>query len=258
MAMEMIDNKKLEELLVFDQTNSLINPDKFLNLLKKSQMVLPADFTKDTYTGLETVNSDGEIEKVSFDINCLTTDDALKSVPLFTGMGVIEKHNLKTSVVLIHMRELAEMLEASDYSAIVVNPFTEQSIDIPIDMFLELFEDDFKSDLTMLDLIAQKSETLKMDTLFFIRSDDDFMKDQSADGVYVCEEIFNVNSRDKNDAEYLNILVMPESSRIMYIGGIFDDAPFDTVIAPGSEFELVKEIDSTTRQWRCIRQEFFE
>ena len=44
----------------------------------------------------------------------------------------------------------------------------------------------------------------------------------------------------------------------MYIGGIFDDAPFDTVIAPGSEFELVKEIDSTTRQWRCIRQEFFE
>ncbi len=258
MAMVMIDNTKLEELLVFDKTNSLINPDEFLNLFKKSQLIMPADFKKNTYTALETVNDEGKREKLSFDIRCLTTDDGLKAVPLFTSLDVMEKQGIVTSTVVVLMEDLAEMIELEDYSAIVVNPFTDQSIDIPIEVFFDLFKDDSKSDLTMLDLIRDKSETLQEDTVFFIRSDDDFMKNLAVDGVYVSEEIFDVNSKDKNNAKYLNIIVMPASTRIMYIGNVFEDAPFDTIIAPGSEFEFVKEIDSTTRQWTCIRQKFFE
>ena len=58
--------------------------------------------------------------------------------------------------------------------------------------------------------------------------------------------------------KYLNILLMPKTSRIVYTGDFVDENAYDVIIAPGSEFEEVENIDEFTTVWKCRAQPFYD
>ena len=42
------------------------------------------------------------------------------------------------------------------------------------------------------------------------------------------------------------------------MGNVVDEDDWDTIIAPGSEFEQVKELDEFTTVWKCRAQPFYD
>ena len=99
---------------------------------------------------------------------------------------------------------------------------------------------------------------LEDDYAFYVRDDEPFMKKDAVDGVFVPNIPFNASSRKdfKQDLKYLNILIMPKTSRIVFTGEVVDEDRWDTIIAPGSEFEYVEDLDEFTSVWKCVRQPF--
>lgn len=250
--MENIDNTELENLIEFDESNKLINEEEFLNLLKCSQLFVPVDLTKDTFKGVS-INE----QSVDFDIMHLTGDDGQKAVPMFTNLEILKQKGIETSTVAMHTDHLAFIMLSSDYDAVVINPFIDESVEMTADDFINLFDSE-TNDMTVLDVLKKRSEVLEKDTRFFLRSDSDFMKNDAVDGVYVTEDILNVNSTDTENKKYLNVLEMPKSSRILYIGDLFDDVDFDVMIAPESRFEYVGVSKKGMPLWRCVDQPFFK
>jgi len=51
---------------------------------------------------------------------------------------------------------------------------------------------------------------------------------------------------------------MPKTSKILYIGDIVGEDGYDIVIAPGSEFHHVEDVDEYTRVWKCGAQPFYD
>jgi hypothetical protein len=81
--------------------------------------------------------------------------------------------------------------------------------------------------------------------------------ENAVDGVYVADKPLNVNSTEK-DSRYVNVLEMPESSKVLYIGEGFAGADFDMILAPESRFEYVGDIGDGVHLWKCVGQPFFE
>lgn len=101
---------------------------------------------------------------------------------------------------------------------------------------------------------------LEEDTALFVRESEPFMKNDAIDGVFRPEIPFNVSTKkDFHDhLEYLNILLMPKSKKIVYIGDVVDDDHYNVIIAPDTEFEFVKDIDEFTSVWKCGAQPFYD
>lgn len=265
-----IDNGKLEK-LIKEMDMGLVGKqerDDFLSLFKKSRLFMPVILSNDFFENIEN-SREGDVftttEKSGFDINFLTLNDGKKAVALFTSSGLMESTGLKSSAIAIFMSDLADMLGQAPerYSMISVNPFTDLSIDMPMDSFLNLFNSNdelLKSLNSVLNILKEKSQKLEKDYAFFLRSEDDFMKENAVDGIFVPDIPFNVSSKEDfhEDLTYLNVILMPKSTRILFVGNVVDDANFDTIIAPESEFKIVKEIDEYTTVWQCIAQPFYD
>ncbi|WP_407454826.1 SseB family protein [Methanobrevibacter sp.] len=260
-----IDNSALEELMKQDLTPQM--QKEFFDVLKESQLYMPVSFSPNMFEGVENAKVGDVFQpegRVGFDINYLADQEGNKAVPLFTSSEVMESAGFRSSAVAIFMSDLADMLKQTDkYSVIAVNPFTEFNLDIPIGAFLNLFEevpDIFETLNGILKILKEKSVELEEDYAFFLRSDDDFMKEDAVDGVFIPNIPFNVSIRKEfhEEMKYLNILLMPKTKRIVYIGGVVDEDHYDTIIAPGSEFEWVEDLDEFTRVWKCGAQPFYD
>ena len=247
----LIDNSKLEGLIDFDEAGNLKDEEEFLRVLKTSQLYVPVDFTEDRYMGF-----DDESQDVSFDVKCITSNNGLKAVPLFTRLGLLEENGIETSTIALPMTSLAVIMLEGEYDMMVINPFTEMSIDIPSETFLEIFRPDYEG-MTILDVIRDASVEIDSQIRLYLGSDEDFMMRDAVDGVYVADKPLNVNSTEK-DSRYVNVLEMPESSKVLYIGEGFAGADFDMIIAPESRFEYVGDISDGVHLWKCVGQPFFE
>ena len=260
-----IDNSALEEVMKRDLTPEMQR--EFFEILKDSQLYMPVSFSPNMFEGIENAKEGDVFEpegQVGFDINYLSDAEGNKAVPLFTSSELMESTSLRSSAVAIFMSDLADMLKQTEkYSVISINPFTELNLDIPIGPFLNLFEEvpDILETLNqILKILKEKSVELEEDHVLFVRGDDDFMKEEAVDGVFRPNIPFNVSTRREfhEEMKYLNILLMPKTKKIVYIGGVVDENHYDTIIAPETEFEWVKDLDEFTRVWKCGAQPFYE
>lgn len=139
-----IDNSRLEELTKEEITP--IMQFEFLNILKESRLYLPVSYSKNMFEGIENAKVGDVIEpagQIGFNIEFLTDDKGNKSVPLFTSDEMMEAAGFRRSVYVLYMSDLADMLKQTDkYSLIVINPFTDYTISIPMEAFLSLFDDE--------------------------------------------------------------------------------------------------------------------
>lgn len=135
-----IDNSRLEELIKEEITPEMQN--EFFKILKDSRLFLPVDFGPDAFEDIENKKPGDKIEGPGgFDIQFLTDNQGRKAVPLFTSEEMMKEAGARTSVIVIYMSDLADMLKQTDkYSIIAINPFTESSLNMPIEAFLSQFE----------------------------------------------------------------------------------------------------------------------
>lgn len=261
----MMDNSKLEEILKREPDLEMQN--EFFEIFRDSQLFLPVRYSDNLFEGIENAK-EGEVfepeGQVGFDILYLTDADGNNAVPLFTSEEMMEKAGARTSVMAVYMSDLADWLgqEKGRYSVIAINPFTGNDINMPIEAFFGLFEekDILETMGEILKILKEKSVELEEDHAFFVRDSVPFMKNDAVDGVFVPNIPFNVSTRKDfhSELEYLNILLMPEGKRILYIGGVVDEDHYDTIIAPGSEFEFVEDLDEHTSVWKCRNQPFYD
>ena len=263
------DNSKLEEILKKEITPAM--QSELFDVLRQSQLYLPVKFSANMFEGIENPKEGDVFQttgKEGFDINYLTDSEGNKLVPLFTSSEVMTKTGLESSAMVMFVEDLADMLKESDrYSAIVINPLTDEEIILPWNPFISLFaqpdeeEKTFMESLNViLDILREKYVELEDDYAFFVRGEEPFMKQEAVDGVFVPNIPFNISSRRefKSEWNYLNILLLPKTTKIVPIGNVDDEDAWDTIIAPGSEFEQVEEIDEYTTAWICRAQPFYD
>lgn len=263
------DNSKLEEILKKEITPEM--QSELFDTLRQSQLYLPVKFSANMFEGIENVKEGDVFEttgKEGFDINYLSDNEGNRLVPLFTSSEVMTKTGLESSAMVMFVEDLADMLKESDrYSAIVINPLTDEEIILPWGPFISLFaqpdeeEKTFMDSLnTILDILKENYVELEEDYAFFVREEEPFMKEEAVDGVFVPNIPFNISSRKefKNEWKYLNILLLPKTTKIVFIGNEADEDAWDTIIAPGSEFEHVKQLDEFTTVWKCRAQPFYD
>lgn len=264
-----VDNSKLEEILKKEITQEM--QKELFEVLRQSQLYLPVKFSSNMFEGIENAK-EGEVfettGKEGFDINYLTDNEKNRLVPLFTSSKVMTDTGLESSAMVMFVEDIADMLKESDrYSAIVINPLSENEIILPWDAFIGIFARPSEEEKTFMDSLNVISEILKEkyveleeDFAFFVRGEEPFMKQEAIDGVYVPNIPFNISSRKdfKKEWKYLNILLLPKTTKIVYIGNVVDEDAWDTIIAPGSEFEQVEEIDEFTTVWICRAQPFYD
>ena len=261
------DNTKLVE-LIKKMDAGLVEAktrNEFFEIFKNSQLYMPVMMSDNIFEGIENAKEGDVIEpegQVGFDINYLKYDGDKKAVPLFTSSELMESTGLKSSAIAIYMSDLADMLSQSDrYSLIAINPYTDLSIDMPMDTFLKLFwQNPMETMMEIIKMLLEKSLELEEDYAFFVRDSEPFMKNDAVDGVFTPNIPFNVSTRRdfKKELEYLNILLMPKTTKIMYIGNVVDEDHYDTIIAPGSEFHFVEDVDEYTSVWKCGSQPFYD
>lgn len=134
-----VDNSHLEELISQDITPQMQR--EVFEVLKESRLFLPIDLGHDALEGIENSKPGDKIDGPSgFNIQFLTDNDGNKAVPLFTSEEMMEKAGARTSVMVIYMQDLANLLKQTDkYSILSINPFTEHDLNMPMEAFLNLF-----------------------------------------------------------------------------------------------------------------------
>ena len=264
-----IDNSKLEELMRDPERE-----EELLRELEKSQLILPVIFPEGIFGDFDDMKVGDVIsptEQLGFDINFLSRENGKKSVALFTSDEMMERIGLRSSVMVMYVPDIANMLKGAEdeYKFVTINPFTDVGVDIPVKSFIMLFgerEDDeeesefIKTLKGILEILEKHSVELEQNMILFLRAESDFMKEQAVDGVFAPNIPLNVSIREdfNKDLPYLNILLMDAGQKILYIGDQVDEDNFDTIIAPGSEFELLEEEDEFTSIWKCRKQPFYE
>ena len=261
------DNTKLVE-LIKKMDAGLVEAEirnEFLEIFKQSQLYMPVMMSENIFEGIENAKVGDVIEpegQMGFDINYLKYGEGEKAVPLFTSSELMESTGLESSAIAIYMSDLADMMSQTDsYSLIVVNPYTDLSIDMPMDSFLKLFRENMlETMMKIMKILDEKSVELEENRAFFVRDDVNFMKEEAIDGVFVPNIPFNVSIRKDfhSETKYLNILLMDAGKKIVYIGNVVDENHYDTIIAPGSEFHFVEDIDEHTSVWKCGAQPFYD
>lgn len=259
-----VDNSKLEEIMKKEITPE--SQREFLEIFKDSQLFMPVAFSGNIFEGLEDAKPGDVIEpqgQMGFDIRYLTDSNGNKAVPLFTSEEAMKKAGLESSVYVLYMSDLADMLKQTDrYSVIAVNPFTEFDINMPVEAFLSLFDDSSEREFInrlneMLEIIMEHSIELEENATLFVRADENFMIENAVDGIFTPNVPFYASSNPKYGEEfkYTNILLMPKSKKILPIG---PDNDLDIIIAPGTEFKLQDTMDETQNLWMCGAQPFYD
>ena len=94
---------------------------------------------------------------------------------------------------------------------------------------------------------------------FMVRLDENSMKDNAVDGVFIPDMPMNM-STDKDfrtDLKYANIIIFEKGKKVLPLGKTEKNV-YDTIVAPGTEFMLEREIDEFTTLWRCGNQPFYD
>lgn len=138
------DNTRLEELTKEEITP--IMQIEFLNILKESRLSMPVSYSENMFEGIENAKVGDVIEptgQMGFNIEFLTDNNGNKAVPLFTSNKMMEAANFRSSTYVLYMSDLADLLRQTDkYSLIAINPFTDYNMNIPIETFLNLFNNE--------------------------------------------------------------------------------------------------------------------
>lgn len=139
-----VDNSRLEELTKEEITP--IMQIEFLNMLKESRLYMPVSYGENMFEGIESAKVGdviGSTVQIGFNIEFLTDDKGNKAVPLFTSDEMMEAADFRSSTYVLYMGDLADMLKQTDrYSLIAINPFTDYNINVPMETFLSLFNDE--------------------------------------------------------------------------------------------------------------------
>ena len=263
-----VDNSRLEELLKKEITLEM--QAEFLEILKESRLYLPVSPSANMFEGLENAKVGDVFEPegpAGFDINYISDADGNKAVPLFTSDKAMEEAGLQSSVMVMYVSDLVDMLKQSDrYIAVAINPFTEYGINIPMKSFLNIFhepteeEREFLESLDeMLKALREHSYELEENLMFIIRNDEDFMNDNAVDGVFVPNIPLYMSTDPKfcENLKYTNILLFNKGDKILPLGKAPKDHP-DTLVAPGTEFKIVENPDEFTTVWMCRSQPFYD
>lgn len=271
-----IDNSKLEELLQkFRDDPSPETVNELGEEIKKSRLYLPVVPSANMFEGIEDAKV-GDVlelkEPSGFDINFLTNNAGEKAIPLFTSDKKMEEVDLRSSTMVMYVEDLVNMLQGAEerYQLVTINPMTETGIDMPILTFLNLFKEAemtdeqkrFQESLNqMLELLKNHSMELPEKTAFFTRAPNAFMKEAAIDGIFVPNIPFSVSTIkefEEDISPYINIILMDEGKKIVYFGEPVEGNPFNVLIAPETEFEMVEELDEFTTVWKCGNQPFYD
>lgn len=261
-----IDNSKLEKILEKDITPQM--QVEFFEILKESQFFLPVTPSANMFEGLEDAKVGDTFTpkgQAGFDINYLTDAEGNKAVPLFTSDEMMEKAGLRSSVIVMFASDLADMLKESDrYQVIAINPFTDHDINMPFEAFISLLDEPSQEEKEiissineMVEMLRKHSYTLDEDMAFMLRLDENFMVEQAVNGVFTPRIPFTVSTSPDygKDLKYTNILLFEKGKKVLPVAG---GVELNTIIAPGTELIIEKELNEFTTVWKCGAQPFYD
>ena len=133
------NNTKLEKLMEDPQKQ-----DELTEELRKSELFLPVIFSENMFEGIEN-SKPGDIFQPKgpsgYDINYLTDKNGNRAIPLFTSTEKMKEGGLRSSAILMHVPDLANMFKVlkNNYRYVTVNPLSETGVDIPIVPFIKMF-----------------------------------------------------------------------------------------------------------------------
>lgn len=246
--MSTLDNVKLKKLMKIEpEYMSKQEYGSFVEEFKDSQLLLPVK-----------IYSNNNInEPLSFK-PIIIEENGCKCIPLFTDNDELKKDNHSGSTIAIFMKDLKDMLEDSfEIDEIIINPSSDYTICIDLDSFFNIFE--VKNDSN--NWIFDKARPLNQEVKVYYREEEPLMKKQAVDGIYSSSNPFkaSVNMYFNEHIPYLNILMLPKNTKIVYLGGMIDpETRCDILLAPETEFEFISQEDEHTMIWKCINQKFYD
>ena len=148
---ERVENPELKEIMKTAPENMTENQlEAFIDAFMEATFIIPAEMNSD----IELIEdkSDAEIafdEEIDIEIMKLEDEEGNVLFPIYTDDDELEKladeeQNAVFGLV-IESEDLAHLLadiEDDDFSGIVINPFHENAIELPLEAIFDLFEVD--------------------------------------------------------------------------------------------------------------------
>ena len=268
--MGLLDNTRLEE-LIKEMNQGWVEADKqqeFLEELKKSILHLPVIMSDEMFEELENSNK-GEIstfsKEVGYSINSLRIGEDEFAVPLFTSKELMEGIGLQSSVIMMPVEMLVDMLKDSErYSRVIINPYTDLDVQMPYASFINLFNEITDTEKEAMDqlieLLRKHSMEVEENVRAVFRDNENIMRKSVMNGLFVANIPFKASSNPdfQKELKYTNIILIPKGKKILYVGGMVSEDVFNVIIAPKTEFEFVEELDEFTTVWKVGAQPFYD
>ena len=154
--MSLLSNYRLKELMKKESDMSEEEHRKFLNELRKSELLVPIQVELDSIDLREIIpNEMNRIEReIDFHLKSYIGHDGKRTIPIFTDEKDIMETKLNTTVGSMFMRDLAESIEPirNSFDIIVINPKSENRFEISIEEFLELFDEEREFEDLMIEI----------------------------------------------------------------------------------------------------------
>lgn len=136
-------NSELTELINIKRDNATKEDDAALiEELKNARLILPIEITSD----IELDNAEeGDIieldEGFRFKPIKIVDDNGRVFIPLYSDDSQVHGH---TSAINIYAKDLARMIDDNPENifGVVLNPFSRFNVELPMDTFLKIFEDE--------------------------------------------------------------------------------------------------------------------
>ena len=266
-----IDNSELEDIMLIEPQNMTIaDEEEFVRLLKEARLFIPIHWEKEEVYDIENQSVIDVIKPVpplGFNFISLTINDNERALVAFTRAEIMKEIKLKKDHIVMNMRDLAKVLIGFGdvFSSIVINPQTEHSISISVASFLNMFVEKAKDPFIIsleqtLKTMKVNSQELENNTMLFIRSEYEFMENESKDGIFTAKMPLkaSTNPSFESNLPILHKLMMFEGQKIFYTGKANEQTEYDVLIAPGTEFKKVFDEDEDNSVWKCINQPFYD
>jgi len=136
-------NSELTELINIKRNDATKEDDAALiEELKNARLILPIEITSD----IELDNAEeGDIieldEGFKFKPIKIVDDNGRVFIPLYSDDSQVHGH---TSAINIYAKDLARMIDDNPENifGVVLNPFSKFNVELPMDTFLKIFEDE--------------------------------------------------------------------------------------------------------------------
>ncbi|MBQ9025424.1 MAG: SseB family protein [Methanobrevibacter sp.] len=114
--------------------------EELIKEIMNAQLIMPIEITSNLNLDEVTVGDTIEFEDgLRFKPLKIANDNGNVFIPLYTDDDEVHGH---TSAIDIHTSDLADMIDDNpeNISGVVINPFSEYSVEIPMESFLKIFE----------------------------------------------------------------------------------------------------------------------